>query len=154
MGIETIIGAIGVGASVAGTAVSFAGQQRANKAAQRAERIREAQMKMEAVRERRQQVRQMVMARAQALQAGVNQGAQGGSGVMGGMSAASSQGRANLATTNASEALGGQMFSANRQEAAGRNMASIGSGISSLGGIMMQNAGTFGRVGTFLTSRI
>lgn len=151
--ISTIIAGVGIAASVAGTAVSYMGQRSAVKASERAEAIRKRQMDLEAQRERRSAVRQSILARAQTLTAGTQMGAGAGSGVAGGLGSLSSQLAGNIRNINQGQQLGTQMFGANADMARGQGMASMGAGISSLGGTLVNNAGTFGRVGTYMTQR-
>lgn len=168
------IGALGAIASIGGTVVSFIGQRQAAKAqaqtakrqayfSKRAEAAREQQMRLEASRQRRQQFREGILARATALSTGVNQGAQHGSGVAGGMAQATGTALQGQQTASAAEHLGAQVFEANRnfhtvtaqgaqQMANAQGLQALGGAISSFGGAVVQNAGSIGRVGTYFGS--
>lgn len=150
---STMIAAAGVGLGLAGTAVQYAGQKKAQAGAERAEKIRQAQMTIEGTRERRSIVRQAVAARAAALSNATSQGAQDSSGLSGGLAGITAQAGQAATASNQNEGLGTGMFAANRQISQGQSQASTGSGISSLGGALVQNASTIGRVGNYFTGR-
>lgn len=150
--ISTIIAAVGVGAAVAGTATSYVGQRKQEKALARADQIRERQNELEAARARRQQIREAQLMRARALVAGSNQGGQFGSGLAGGTGAIASNTAYNLQGINQGLDISRQMGSANRDYAAGGQLASLGGNISNLGGMLYSNSQSFGRVATYLTN--
>lgn len=146
---SSIIAGAGLALSTAGTAIQFAGQRQAQKGEQRAEAIRRAQMEIESQRERRGIIRQAVQARAAALSNATAQGAADGSGLSGGLSQITSQaGQASTASFQ-NQGLGVGMFAANRQISAGQSQASLGSGIGSLGGSLVNNSQTIGRLGNY-----
>jgi hypothetical protein len=169
------IGALGAIASIGGTVVSFIGQRQAAKAqetmakrqahfSKRAEAAREQQMRLEASRQRRQQFRQGILARAEAVSAGVNQGAQLGSGVAGGAAQATGTALQGQQTATAAETLGGHIFEANRgfheagvqgarQIAKAQSLQAMGGFISSFGGAVVNAAPTISRVGTYFGSQ-
>lgn len=150
MGIELIIGAIGLGISAAGTIAQYQGQQKQAKAAKRSEQLREKQMNLDATRQRRQAIRQAILARSQALTSGANQGAGvGSSGVQGAIGQATNTEAQSVLGVNQNQSIGGGIFSANRDYAAGGTMAATGQGISSLGGALFNNAGTITRIAGF-----
>ena len=168
------IGALGAIASVAGTVVSFIGQRQQIKAqnamakqqahfSKRAEAAREQQMRLEASRQRRQSYRQGILARSEALSAGVAQGAQLGSGVAGGMAQATGTALQGQQTASAAEHLGAQVFENNRKYAdatyqgtkamnRGAMTSAMGGFISSFGGAVASAAPTISRVGTYFGS--
>lgn len=163
---STIIAAVGVAASIAGTVVAYQGAQKQAKAQkqalaaqQRAENIREQQMEVDATRKRRQMIREQQVARAQALQTSVNQGADSSSvlgGVYGGIGG---QTGVNVLGVEQNREMGRGIFSANRDAtaanirgAAGASQAAMGNAISSLGGALVSNSGTIGRIGTYMFS--
>lgn len=149
MGIETIIGLVGLGLGAVGTAVQVVGQNKAAKAQQKAETLRENQMNLEAARTRRQQVREMLAARGAALTAGANQGTGEGSGIAGGLAQVQQTAGAATVATNQNQNIGAGIFSANRAYASAQTMSSFGSGISSLGGALVKNQTTIGKLGTY-----
>lgn len=150
MGIETIVAVFGLGLGAIGTGVTIAGQNKQAKAQKRAETLRENQMNLEASRTRRQQVREMLAARGAALTAGVDQGASEGSGLAGGLAQVAGTGASGLVATQQNQSIGQSMFSANRAYAAGGTMAGFGSGISSLGGALVKNSSTIGKLGNYM----
>lgn len=146
---SSIIAGAGLALGAAGTAIQFAGQRQAQKGADRAEAIRRAQMEIESQRERRGIIRQAVQARAAALSNATAQGAAEGSGLSGGLSQITSQaGQASTASFQ-NQGLGVNMFNANRQISSGQSQASFGSGLSSLGGGLVNNSQTIGRLGNY-----
>lgn len=147
--ISTIVAGIGIAAGVAGTVVQMKGAKDAQKGQERAEKLRQQQMELEAQRERRNIIRQTLQARATALSNASAQGAEGGSGLQGGYGQIQSQGGNAMIATNENQAIGQQMFSAQRQISRGNSMSATGSGISSLGGALVQNSDTIGRIGNY-----
>lgn len=147
--ISTLIAGAGLALGAAGAAVQYAGQRKAQKGAQRAEQLREAQMNLENARQQRQIARQVAVARAQAISAAASQGAQESSGLAGGLGQIQGQGGSASLASNQNTALGGQMFGANRMISAGQSQASLGSGLSSLGGAFVNNSETIGRIGNY-----
>lgn len=147
-----IAGLAGTAATIAGTGLQVAGQMKAQEAAEKAETLRNAQMNLEATRQRRQIIRQSLIARGQAVNSATAQGAAEGSGLAGGVSQIASQTGSNLAGVNASQGLGQAMFGANQQLSQAQTMSSFGSGLSSLGGALFQNQQQIGRLGTYITS--
>lgn len=151
---------LGLAASVAGAGYSAYKQNQASKAAEKAsikaENARQQQNQLDAARRRRQAFRESLLARSQAVSAGANQGALMGSGVAGGIAQATATGFQNQQTINSSQTLGNQVFSANRQFASatamGQQGAAWGGALTSLGGALMANAGTIGRLGTYSAS--
>lgn len=134
MAIGSTLAIIGLGASLVGGAVQASGQRKAAKASQRAERLRETQMNLEAQREKRKTVREAALARAQALNAGVSQGAQFGTSLQGGQGAISSAAASRQQGISQGQEIGAGIFRANADIAKGQSMAALGGGISSLGG--------------------
>lgn len=168
---SSIIAGIGAAVGAAGAAYSATQQRKAAKqqnraaeeqatASRQAEAARKQQMDLDAVRKRRQTIREATVARAQALAAGVNQGAAGSSGLAGGMGQVNSDANAGLSVVAQGQDIGNQLFAANslyseaglrgdRARAQGQAAGAWGSTISSLGGAIMNNAGTISRVGTY-----
>lgn len=147
----TIIAGIGVAAGIAGTVMQMQGQRKAAKAQERAERIRESQSNLETMREQRQARRQALIARATALSNASSQGADSGTGLQGGYGQVQGEVGNTLVASNQNRELGSAMFAANRDYARAQSQASFGSGISSLGGALVNNAGTIGRIGSYFT---
>ena len=145
--------------AVAGAVISYAGQaqqaaiqkQMAKQQAhfsKKAESAREQQMLLESNRQKRQAFRESLLARATALSVGVNQGAQHGSGVAGGMAQATATGLQTQNTSNSAAHLGSQIFDANRKYADATmqgqiGMANAGKTIA-LGGMISSFSGAFG----------
>lgn len=141
------IGALGVGASLLGTAAGVAGQVIQAKGAKKAERARQQQARLEAQRARREAIRRSVVARAQSLSAATNQGAQFSSSAIGAQQSATTQGARNVQAISQNETLGNRVFEGNRQQARGNTLASAGSGLQSFGNQLVNNLGTFDKVG-------
>lgn len=150
---SSIIAGIGLAAGAAGTAVQMSGQKQAQKGAERAEKLREAQMNLDNQRSKRQIIRQSVAARAAALSGATAQGAQQSSGAIGGQQQVTSEAGQSVLAGDQNAQLGASMFSANRQISAGQTRSSFGSGISSLGGSLVSNSEMIGRIGNYYTGR-
>lgn len=146
---STLIGAVGAAATAVGVGTQVVGAVQAARGEKKAEALREAQMNLESRRERRNIVRQAALARASAVTSAQSQGAQDGSGLQGGLSQITSQAGNATVATNQNNQLGSAMFGANRMISSGNTMASIGSGISSLGGSLVQNSEMLGRLGNY-----
>lgn len=122
-----------MGLSVVGGVISAMGAMKQAKASAKAEKLRERMMSLEAMRKRRELVREGVVARAQATSNAVSQGAGEGSALQGGIAQITNQQNRNVLASNQDEKLGHGVFKANRQYAAAGGMIAIGQGISSLG---------------------
>ena len=172
MGISTVIAAVGVGVAAAGTVMQYSASRsaaQANQAAladqQRAERLRQQQMQLDALRRRREVVRQAIAARSFALNQTTNQGA---SSAMGGGSAlpgayGSISGRSNVNALGIAQnlSIGQGIFQANQsllsdysQVAQAQGQNALGQGVSSLGGALIRNNDVIARVGTFVASKL
>jgi hypothetical protein len=139
---SSTIGTIGTAVSIAGTAAGVAGQlqqaagqRKAQNASKRAEALREAQMRLDSDRKRRETIRQAQIARANALATTTAQGAngEGSSALAGAIGSLSGEAGRNISAINSNETLGADMFQANRDSAEGSAMAAAGGTISSLG---------------------
>jgi hypothetical protein len=113
------LSALGTVGGLVGQGVSYVG-------AQKAEKLRQQQMNLEASRQRRQTIREAVSARASALVQGQAQGAGNSSGLAGGMGQITAQGASNIQGINQGQEIGNAMFRANSMQTIGSTMASIG----------------------------
>jgi hypothetical protein len=155
---------VGLGASIVGTGVQVYGQvkaaqaQRAQAAAfRKAENLRKKQMNLDAARRRREIIRQGIVARGLALNNAANQGALSGSGILGGLFEIGGGARRAVSQTNQNQSIGAGIFNANIEggnaqgaEASALGTANLGAGLNTLGEALVQNFGTFNRVGTYL----
>lgn len=142
----TVLAGVTAASAVAGTAISYVGQQKAASAQRKQERIRKRQADLEAARRRRQIIREAALNRAQTIAAVGAQGIGfGGSSLPGALSGQSNAAASNTLGVNQTQELGGQMFAANAQEAGGRGLQNIGGGISSLGGAAVSAFDTYRR---------
>jgi hypothetical protein len=147
-------------ANIGGLGLSFLGMSQANQAAKkqqqlemRAEDVRSRQMQLEAQRQRRQVIRQSMAKAAQAEAMATNQGAEKGSALAGVESGITNQAGQALQGINSSVENAKTMFGINAEisrarldQAQGNQTAQLGSGLSSLGGNLMQNSGTFNKL--------
>lgn len=155
--------ALGLGAatSIAGTVIGASAQSKMSEqqraASERAENARQQQMALDADRRRRQAFREALLARSTALTVGTAQNASQGSGVAGGMAQTTASGLQNQQTIGSAEFIGSQIFDANRDYAAatarGQSRMAWAGALSSFGNMMMSNAGTINRLGTYYTHR-
>ena len=122
-----------MGLSVIGGVISAVGAMKQAKASAKAEKLRERMMSLEAMRKRRELIREGVVARAQATSNATAQGAGEGSALKGGIAQITNQQNRNILASNQDEALGKGVFKANRQYASAGGMIALGQGISSLG---------------------
>jgi hypothetical protein len=127
---------------VVGTVLSTIGAMKQAAASKKAEKLRQRQMQLEAVRKRREIVREAVVARATALSNATAQGANEGSGLQGGYGQITSQETRNKAALSQDVAIGNGIFKANQQYASGGMLSAFGGGIQNLGSAIgnMNNA--------------
>jgi len=145
---STIIAAIGLGLSAVGGAVTYMGQQKAAAAQKKQEKIRKQQMNLDLMRQRREALRKMLIARALGISNAANQGAGiADSSVQGGIAQATGQGNMSLTDINQNGQLGTAMFKANAMEASGQGTAAMGSVIGGFGSGLVNNSTTISRVG-------
>lgn len=116
-----------------GGIVGAYGQFTQAKASEKAEKLRKRQMNLEAMRKKRELIREGVMARAQALSGATAAGAAEGSGLAGGIAQVTGQVNRNVLATTQDQQTGNRMFKANQQYAQGGMINAVGSGISSIG---------------------
>ncbi len=149
--LAAIAGAIGAAAGIAGTVVNYMGAQKAAAGQERAEKLRETQTKLEEARQRRAVVRQAQVARATAGSNATSQGAQDGSGLAGGIGQIQGQAGSTTAAISENAGISSGMFQANRTISQGQTMSSIGQGISSLGGALVNSQEPIGRLGAYFS---
>lgn len=148
-GLSGLAGAIGTAATVAGTVMQAGAQKDIAEEQKRQEAIREVQMQVDANRERRQIIRRAMVARAESLSTATAQGAGSSSGLAGGLAQVSAERGSNISAVNQAEQSGSAIFASNRNIASAQSRAAFGSGLSSLGGALVQNQEPIGRLGTF-----
>ncbi len=147
--ISTIIAGVGLAIGAAGTVASVAGANAAADASKRAEALREKQMNLESARQRRAVIRNMLKARATSLVNATIQGAAGGSALPGAYGQINQQAGENTLGINQGQEIGAGVFSANRDSAGASSLVAFGGGLSSLGGSLIDNSATIGRVATY-----
>lgn len=161
-----IIGAIGLGLSAAGTVMGFMGQKAQAAAQARAyqlqadvEKKRMQQMNLEAMRKKREIVRNSIAARSEALASTTAQGASKGSALPGAYGSIAGQSNTQQLGVQQNWDIGksifqlhGQMFDAYSAAASAGTTAATGAGLTSLGSMLMKNNDTMGRVGTYFGS--
>lgn len=130
-----------------GGVVGAYGQFTQAKASERAEKLRKRQMNLDAMRKKRELIREGVMARAQALSAATAQGAGEGSGLAGGIAQVTGQVNRNVQATNQDQQLGNKMFRANQSYAQGGMISSVGQGIASVGQQLPGGKDALGMIG-------
>lgn len=142
----------GLALQAVGTGVQMDAANKQTEASVRAERLRQQQMNLESMRQRRQAVRNTIKARAVALSAGTSQGATGSSGLAGGLSQISNQGAENVSGVSKAQEIGTSIFDANASYAQAGGQLALGQGLSSLGGALVNNAQQIGQIGTFFST--
>ena len=161
-----IIGAIGLATSAIGLFQANNAQNRATRVqsqisaqSQQVEKQRELQMHLDAMRLRREAIRQMVVTRSQALSNATLAGAGDSSGLQGGLSQESAKGRQNVLGIYTNEDIGKEIFQRNEaisQLGTQLNQAQAdvqaGQGLFNLGSSILGSATTVARIGTSLFS--
>lgn len=148
------IGAIGLASALGGGAMSFMGNEKAVAGQQQANALQQQQMNLDAARSRRNIARQSIVMRGQALSAATNQGAGYGasSGLAGGLAGIQNQEFSAQLGLNQNTMNTNAIFAARQNMFSGESMAMTGGAISGFGGMMMNNAGMFGKVGSYMNS--
>lgn len=118
-----------------GSILGAVGAMKQAKASAKAEKARQRQMQLEAMRKRREIVREGVRARSEALSNATAQGAAEGSGLQGGYGQIAGTVNRGLSANVQDESLANTVFKANRQYASAGGLIAIGQGISSLGSV-------------------
>ena len=148
----SVISAIGVAATVAGTIGSVYFQSQQASAQRRAERLREQAMNLDSTRRKRELIRQGELQRAQALAQTTAQGADGSilEGAYGTISGNTTRG---IQGVEQQREIGAGIFSANRDASSAGSMANAFSGLSSLGGIAIKQSEPISRLGQYYGGR-
>lgn len=165
-----VLPVIGVAAAVAGVGISVYGMVQQQKAAKqqaefqaqaidaqkKSEALRKKAMDLDASRRRRELVRQQVSARAAAETVATNQGAQFGSVLPGAYAGIEGRTGVNAQGINQNQEIGAGIFANNatasdayRNAALAGGNAATGAGLASLGGMLINNYETIGKVGSF-----
>ena len=144
MGTEVAIAALVV--SAASTAYSISENRQAGKKQQEAQDISTAQQKSVDLANRRQQIREERIRRAQIEQAAANQGAGGSSGEAGAISALGAQVGSNIASINQGQVAAAGISNAMSAAAGHGQKAQVAQGVASLSGTIFQASGGFGSV--------
>ena len=141
------IAALGLALSAIGTFVQLSGQAKMTAALKSAEAARQQQLALDTMRRNRETIRQGQVARSQAEATAVAQNAQGGSGLSGAEGQIGGEVGRTLVANNQNQQLGNKIFEANQAYYSASGTVGLGAGLSSLGGLFMNNAGIFNRIG-------
>lgn len=139
--------AVGLILQVAGLGLSLYGQSQQTAAMKRAEDARNKQMNLDAQRRRRDVIRNAVYAQAQARNTAASQGALYGSAYPGGQGQISGRAGNQTVESSQNQEIGSDIFAANKDYYNASVYTDIGAGLGSLGGMLVNNAGTIKRVG-------
>jgi hypothetical protein len=135
--------------TAAGTGIAVKGQMGMSAAQKKGEKLRKAQMDLDASRQRREAIRQGIVARSQALYNANAQGAEGGSGLPGGYGQVTGETGRQVQAVNQNQQIGAGIFAANRDYYSQSSVASFGQGMVSLGGTILNNLGPMTRLGNY-----
>lgn len=127
---------MGAAVGLVGLAVSMMGQAKQISAQKKAEKLRERQMNLQAMRERRETIRKASYARATALSNATSQGAEKSSGLGGGYGQISGEAGRNIVAINQNQEIGKGIFKANRDYYSGSLIQGFGSAIGGAGDMM------------------
>jgi Flp pilus assembly protein TadB len=128
---EIALAVAGISA-IAGTVVSFIGQQKAGKAAQKAEDLKKQQLNLESKRAQRNEIRQAMLRRSQLATQAESQGVAESSAISGAQASVTQRAGSNILFNNQATQIGNELFAAYKEKQKGDTLASIGQGISSL----------------------
>jgi hypothetical protein len=160
MGITGIAAAIGIGSAIAGTAVQIdaasaqnAAQQQQIQISQQENTQRQHLFEIEQQRKRVENLRNAQQATSTARARAVNQGAQFGSGLLGGVGQVQGESNYNILGISQNTQIGENMFALDQQmtqaKIASANAAtesSIGGALTSFGGSVINSLGTIGNL--------
>lgn len=121
-----------MGFAVLGGVMSAVGSMKQAKASAKAEKLRSRMMQLEAMRKRRELIREGVVANATAKSNATAQGAGEGSALQGGIAQITNQQNRNVLASRQDEELGKGVFKANAAYAKAGGLISIGQGLSQL----------------------
>jgi hypothetical protein len=150
----TIIAGIGVAVGAGSLWQASEARNDQNKANRKAEAARELAMNLDALRRRRAVIRQTLAARSSSLANAAGQGSVFGSGLAGGMAQAMSSGNSELSYSNKQQQVGSDIFSFNRQAGNAATSANNWGSLSSLGGMIIDNSKTLGRLGDYTSETL
>jgi hypothetical protein len=145
--VSSITLGVGLAISAIGTGVAVKGQMDAASAQGDAEQARKKQMELDAMRRKRESIREAIQGRSLALSNATSSGAAEGSGLQGGLAQVTGQMGRNLSDTGQNVALGNQIFNANMKAASAGGMAAFGSGMQDLGSTIASNNVNIDKVG-------
>lgn len=146
--VSTIIAGIGLAIGAGGAFLNFQADKKAAKESKKAEKLREQQMNLDAMRKRREVIRQMIVAKATGASNAAVQGVSGGdSAVVGGQAQAVATAARNTSAINQSQSIGQGIFDANAGIAAAQRTGAWGQAFQSVGGGLIENSETISRVG-------
>lgn len=164
--ISTLIAVAGLAVAGTGAAVSYSAaksQATANSQAldaqKQTEALRQQQMNLDATRRKREIIRASVAARSSAVAQTTAQGAAGvgGSSLAGAVGSIAGRQGVGFGGVDQNQQIGNSIFAAHQAQltayqsaANAQSVGAIGAGMSSLGGALLTNAGTFGKVGSFI----
>jgi hypothetical protein len=137
---------IGLALSAVGLGVQIKSANDAADAQEDAEAARKKQMELDALRRRREAVREAIAARSLALSNATAQGAGEGSGLLGGYAQIAGQAGRNILATNQNVELGGQIYDANSRYASAQSAGAAGSGLVDIGKTVLANNTKIGQI--------
>lgn len=144
------IGGLALGAVGAG--IQYKGQKAQAKAIKQENKARQMAAELEARRERRKAIRQMLISQAQSQATGFDQG-MFGSTIPGALASAQQTTGNSILNTNQNLAVGGRINAAQTAQANAGTLTSLGGGIQSIGASLYTGSETLGRVADYYTNR-
>lgn len=153
-GIGLAAGVVGAGTQLYGSMQQAEAQKKSFALSQQAESARKRAMDLDSQRKSFSIIREQQMARAQALANATSGGAQFGSGLQGGYGQISGASGNNYLGQQQNQEIGTEMFAINgakggsdANSAAAGSLSATGSGISSLGNMLVKDSGTIAKIG-------
>jgi hypothetical protein len=145
--VSSILLGVGLGLAAIGTGVTVKGQMDQAEAQGDAEAARKKQMALDAMRRKRETIREAIQGRSLALSNATQSGAAEGSGLSGGLAQVTGQMGRNLSDTDQNVSLGNQIYDANMKAASAGSMAAFGGGLADIGGAIASNNVNIDKVG-------
>lgn len=150
--IGTAASIAGLATSIGGTATTVSAEREMARQSRLAEEARQQQMQLESARKQREIIRNAMIARSNSVTNTTEAGANYSSALPGSLAQYTGQENVGLNTNTRATNISNAIFAANQNYASAQSTASLGKGLTSLGGVLMQQNTTIGKIGSLFTS--
>ncbi len=148
------LGAVSTGLQIFGATQQASGEEKQSEALLNEETARHKQFTLDFQRQRIEAVRNSIITRSLAVQAGASQGALNSSSVRSGAGNAANRAAYQIEGLNQNQAIGEEVFQARREYYDAGGQVAFGQGLSTLGATIGSNVDTLSKLGTFALGKI